>query len=438
MEAHPLPMPVRRAARQRWFLAGLCLFFVLINIQYVVKIARSDRESRSAFVRWTNQIVELGNGTDIWAKHNYPNPPIMALILTPLVHLPPLAGSLAWFYLKVAMAVLALHWVLKLLDRGEQPFPWWGKVLTVLLCLRPIAGDLVHGNVNLFILFLVVGALVSFCRRRDLLSGVLLGLAIACKVTPALFVPYFVWKRAWRTLAGTAAGIVLFVWIMPGLLLGWTENQQYLQSWYQHMVQPYAEGKVTSEAVNQSLPGLMSRLLTHRPSFVTRGEEAYIPTEYHNVVDLNEHAVQWLVRGCLAVFALLVLWRCRTPVQDRGSWQLLAEFSVVILGMLLFSERTWKHHCVTLLLPFAVLCYSVSALRWTRRQRWYLIGTLVMAFGLITLTGTTGLSQRQDRLGDLAQVFGAYVWSFLLLLAAMLVLLGASFKPRDERGESSG
>jgi alpha-1,2-mannosyltransferase len=431
MEAHPLPVPAgpaarRHALRQRWFLVGLALFFVVINIQYVVKIARSDREARSAFVRWSNQIVDLQYGVDIWARHNYPNPPIMALILDPLVQLPPLAGSLAWFYLKVAMAVLCLHWVLKLLDRGERPFPWWAKVLTVLLCLRPIAGDLVHGNVNLFILFLVVGALVSFCRRRDLLAGALLGLAIACKVTPALFVPYFLWKRAWKTLAGTTAGITLFVWVIPGLVLGWQENHQYLTSWYRNMVQPFAEGKVTSEAVNQSLPGLMSRLLTHHPSFVMRGEEAYIPTEYHNVLDLSDQAVQWLLRGCFAGFAVLVIWRCRTPTADRGSWRLLAEFSVIILGMLLLSERTWKHHCVTLLLPFAVLCYSVSALRWPRRRRWYLGATIAAAFGLITLTGTTGLSAHQDRFGDLAQVYGAYVWAFLLLLAAMLALLGES------------
>src|SRR5205823_14206012 len=27
-------------------------------------------------------------------------------------------------------------------------------------------------------------------------------------------------------------------------------------------------------------------------------------------------------------------------------WPLAAEFSLIVLGMLLFSERTWKHHCV--------------------------------------------------------------------------------------------
>ena len=50
---------------------------------------------------------------------------------------------------------------------------------------------------------------------------------------------------------------------------------------------------------------------------------------------------------------VLVLFACRTPRDDRVGWRLPAEFSVIFLGMLLFSERTWKHHAVTLLLPWA-------------------------------------------------------------------------------------
>jgi hypothetical protein len=405
----------------------LCLFFLAINVTYVLKIAHSDRsESRSAFQRWGSQIRELAAGENIWTKHIYPNPPMMAVLLMPLMFLPPFVGALAWFYLKVAMAVLALHWVLSLLDVSERPFPWWGKLLAILLCLRPIEGDLVHGNVNLFILFLVVAALVLFCRHRDALAGLTLGLAIACKITPALFVPYFLWKRAWTALAASVVGTVLFTWVVPGLFLGWSANYGYVLNWYDNMVQPFADGKITSEAVNQSLPGYSYRMLTHNPSFITfvkdeQGNYQFTPVEYLNVATLSEKAVQWLIKGCMGAFALLVIWRCRTPLTDRRDWHLMAEFSVVILGMLLFSERTWKHHCVTLLLPFAVIAYRLSALPTSPRLRWYLVGTLAAVFTLMTLT-TTGLSPRLDRFGDLAQVYGAYVWSFVLLLAAMLVL----------------
>src|SRR5262249_56745372 len=97
---------------------------------------------------------------------------------------PRLAAAVVWFYLKVAMTLLALHWVFRLVERHERPFPPWAKLLATLLGLRPIMGDLSHGNVNLFILFLVIAALYSFHRGRDATAGVVLALAICCKVTP--------------------------------------------------------------------------------------------------------------------------------------------------------------------------------------------------------------------------------------------------------------
>ena len=48
-------------------------------------------------------------------------------------------------------------------------------------------------------------AAYAFTRGWDIAAGLSLALGIACKVTPALFLPYLVWKRAWKTLAATAA-----------------------------------------------------------------------------------------------------------------------------------------------------------------------------------------------------------------------------------------
>src|SRR5262249_41636819 len=189
-------------SRQQWFVLGLLLFFVGLSIQYGTKALDARSTSRSAFERWRNQILELDHGTDIYQSFNYPNPPIMALLLYPLALLPPPWGALCWFYLKVGMALAAVVLVFRLVETPGRPFPPWAKALTIFLSLRPVMGDLSHGNINLFILFLVVAALYAFRRGRDLSAGVLLALSIACKVTPALFVPYFVWKRAWKTVAG--------------------------------------------------------------------------------------------------------------------------------------------------------------------------------------------------------------------------------------------
>ena len=409
--------------QQRWFVLGLSLIFVLLSVQYSGKVLDSHRSNRSAFLRWRDQILELQDGVNIWEKYNYPNPPIMVLILEPLVQLPPLLGSLAWFYLKVGMTLAAIFLAFRLVETPGQPWPLWAKALAVALSLRPIMGDLSHGNVNLFILILCVTALACFRWRRDVTAGVVVALAIACKVTPALLVPYFLWKRSWKVLAGFALGLGLFFWLIPGLCLGFQQNQAYLVSWYNGMIKPFAiDGKVTTDHENQSLPGLVHRLVTDSASFSTFIDEQYTPLEKHNIVAWDPSVARNIVRLCMAAFAGLVVWVCRNPTSDRQRWQLAAEYGLILLGMLLFSERTWKHHCVTLLVPFCVLCYYLATARPQRRTRQFVIAMLIAAAVLMTAT-TTGWSSSLERMGKMAQVYGAYVWANLALTAALVVVL---------------
>jgi hypothetical protein len=406
--------PVRRGA----FIAALLLLFAGVSVHYSVKAI----QHRSAFVRWQNQVLAMDEGADITKQFNYPNPPIMAVLLLPLAWLPPLAGALLWFYLKVGMTLLAIHWVIRLVEEPGRPFPAVAQALTVLLSLRPILGDLEHGNVNLFILFLVVAALTAFRSRRDLTGGVLLGLAISCKVTPALFIPYLAWKRAWRSLAGIAVGLALFLWpgVVPSLRLGFAENQRQLVSWYKEMVRPFVvEGKVTSDHPNQSLPGLLYRLTTASPSFSTYVDNVYTPTEYDNFLSLDPAQARWLVKGCMALFALAVVCTCRTPTETRQGWRLAAEYSLIVVGMLLFSERTWKHHCVTLLLPFAVLCYYLTACEPKKTLARWLVAVLVAT---AVLMGSTSTVLDKD-FAKQAQVYGAYTMAHLLMAGTLILLL---------------
>src|SRR5262249_9089832 len=156
---------------------------------------------------------------------------------------------------------------------------------------------------------------------------------------------------------------------------------------------------------------------------------------------LPVEVMPWLIKGGMILFAGLVVWSCRTPrlrnadfglrIDQKPSarnpqcnlsaaWRLSAEFSIVLLGMLLFSERTWKHHCVTHLLPFTVLCCCLSA-HWPRNKG-VLIGTLLTVFLLIAST-STGSFDHHDLIGKMAQVYGTYVWANVLMVAVLVVLL---------------
>jgi alpha-1,2-mannosyltransferase len=409
----------------RWrtiFLALLAAATLITALRYVAKASKpSDlgTYTRTAFLRWRPQVLELDVGTNIYRAFAYPNPPIMALVLRPFYELPPLTGALAWFALKAAMAAAMVVWTFRLISTHGPPLPDWAKALAIVLSLHPIHGDLSHGNVNLFIGFLVLATLTCYRRQWDVAAGVVLALAIACKVTPALFLPYFLWKRAWRLLAGAIVGLALWLAVVPSAVLGWDANRELLTSWFDVMVRPFAQdGKVTSEHPNQSLPGLSFRLFTREPSFVSYDEDDKpYGADYHTVIDLGPDTARLLVKLAMAAFGVAILCLCRWPAHrpdvPRGGLALAAEFAFITLGMLLFSERTWKHHAVTLILPFAVLTAALAANPGSR-FRAFLIAVLAVVVTLMIVPSLLG-----GQLQDLALVYGSHTAAFALLAVAV-------------------
>lgn len=457
--SHPANLLARLAARlrlsspqtQRLFTLSVMVLLVVVGSQHTLKVTQTSRlntQTKSALLRWLPQVEDASAGRNIWADYNFPNPPIVAMLLAPLAGLPPVAAALVWLYAKVLLTVLAILWLFRLVESPQRHFPVWAKALALLLSLRPILGDLSHGNINLLILFLIVAMLRLDSQRREWSAGLVLGLAIACKVTPALFVPYFLWKRAWRLVAGSAVGLAVCLFVVPALWLGPERNMQALQSWSRGMIAPYLTGSDHAQAVsvtsgtvyrsihyNQSLPATLYRLLTSSHSFSTFEGDTFVPLRTHALVELDVATVRWLVKLALVGFAVVVVWVCRADRRTtRTGLVVTAEYAIVALGMLILSERTWKHHCVTLLLPFAVLCY---ALAWAKPGfRWRLGLLLAASLGLIMLTspgvlGWTvdvggralspqGLLPVYDEASAVALVYSPYLAAFLLLLVGCI------------------
>src|SRR5262245_56526152 len=103
---------------QRTFVLALLALFAVVSIQYTVKAldTRNGRQDRSAILRWREQLLDLDSGENIYQRYTYPNPPIMALLLRPLAELPPLAGALTWYFLKVGMALYACAVVFRMVQ----------------------------------------------------------------------------------------------------------------------------------------------------------------------------------------------------------------------------------------------------------------------------------------------------------------------------------
>src|SRR5271166_3453739 len=187
-----------------------CLWAVIVLIAAAFYYPKAA-DHRSAFVRWRPQVIKFWEGVNIYDKMLFPNPPILPITLGPLMALPPVTGAMTWFTIKVILTSVAFVMCLKFVRPQGLPFPPFFQSAVLLLSLRPILGDLHHGNINLLILFLIVGMFQAWREGHDLVAGLLLGLAISYKVTPALFVLYFAYKRSWRTVGATCLGLLLFL-----------------------------------------------------------------------------------------------------------------------------------------------------------------------------------------------------------------------------------
>jgi hypothetical protein len=431
----------------------LILAVVVLGLQY----ARKAANDRSAFVRWRPQIQGLVKGENVYRLPDesgereieadpdtaYPNPPLLAILLYPFTLLPALPSAMLWFFIKAFMVWWILYWCINLATGPGRDLPILAAGLVLLLVARPMIGDLHHGNVNILVFFVVAAGLWCFARGRDWSAGFLVALATAFKVTPALFIVYFAWKRQWNVLAASLAGLALFLLLVPGLFLGMRRNVELLDDWRTAMIMPYAvQGRVETRQHNQSIPGTVHRLLTDSGGIELKDESL----RRVNFLSLSHATAQRIVKGISILIVLWLAWTCRTPTGDRRDWRLACEYGLVALAMLLLSERTWKHHYVSMTLAVAAVVAHWALRETDRRRRTITLGALIATFLLMASTSTEmGGWLVRGKLGHkYAQAYGAFLMAGLVLFATVSWILlragrapAASSSPPPPRGAAS-
>jgi alpha-1,2-mannosyltransferase len=401
-----------RHFRRAVWITTICVVFGA-GVVYAGKAA----DDRSAFIRWRHQVLQFWGGENIYDAMMFPNPPIMPLTLLPFMLLPPVAGALCGFALKACLTAISVWLCFRMVrPPGTKALPSYVQAIVLLLSFRPILSDLHHGNNNLVILFLVVASLYSWRKGYDVLAGLVLALAISYKVTPALFVPYFAYKRSWRTVGATFLGMGVFLLIVPSMIIGPQFNGECLAMWWQRMISPFlTKGEGSPQEINQSMVGVLTRLLTD----TKLGTNRYDVHLDLNLVSWPRPLVGLLLKGLsVGLVGMLALF-CRTRTARRDDPRLLGEFTLIVLTMLFVSERSWKHHYVTLLLPYTYLTYRVflpELSRWTR----VLLGVALAlsAFLIATTSSEVGGLFADGQGHKIAQGYGMFLWAGVVLYIA--------------------
>ncbi|RFU38526.1 DUF2029 domain-containing protein [Actinomadura logoneensis] len=335
------------------------------------------------------RIYRLGGGvvtegtrlyTEQLAAHWYTNTPVFALLCSPLAGIPLTAARVAWQAASLGALVWACASVLELAGRPVTRGTVAALVAAAAL-LEPMYHTFFQGQVNLFLLALVLADVRAVARGRT--AGFGIGVAAAVKLTPGIFIVLLLAAgrvRAAAVAAGTFAAAVAGAWLVA---------PDASRTYWSGTFRDTSRVGVTYIS-NQSPFGALSRLLGGHPDRV----QGWYPA----------------VSVAVAVLGLAVAARWAR----RGDW--LAAVSVTGTTGLLVSPISWAHHWVWVLPALVLLVrnghrataacayalFVLCPLWWTPHdgtdREWGFHGVLTLAANCYLLAGLAFLAYAALRL----------------------------------------
>ena len=308
-----------------------------------------------------------------------PYPPFWGVWCLPTTLLPLESSWLVWYPIGLVWGGVLIWALVDGLRRsGLTPrshsntdHTFWTVMLGLALGSRYVIRELPENGVNLMIVALSWLGLMAWRRGCDGKAGVALGLAVALKCTPLIFVAFLGWRRQFRV-AGVASGVAVLASLTPLPIQGLASHHDHWRTWFDVNLTGISQldpnlgplGEATVQ--NHALRPTLGRLLTRLPE----GHSGRLdhPWELRGL-GWEPRAAGRLIDLTVLVTGLLFLARFRGPIARRDSAAILAQLAALGVASLLISPITWKQHAVGLLpalfLTAAVLLDPVrrSALR---------------------------------------------------------------------------
>jgi alpha-1,2-mannosyltransferase len=365
-------------------------------------------------------------GTFIYAGGlHVPYPPFWAMFWAPWTLLS-LEAAQVFAFLILGIGSLTAFSVI-LIRIGHRIIPAPDDRITIALCValvfaaRFILRDLTESGPNLFLWSVVWAGILLNLGGRWVAGGILIGFSAALKLTPAIFIPYFLLKREWRT--ATAALVTAAVLsASPGLFrppsLFWQEMRTWASNAWGGVTSLDPSGTILDKPPIGNL-GLRSALARFFQRYPAGHPLSVDHPGFIQFLDLSPQGAGWLVRCLMLAFLGLVAWRFRRRASDAGHPMVLPlELATVSALALLYSPITWIQHCVSLLpaLFLLVLC----SLQWNRVSRWMWWALLTyLVFALALTRDVVGRST-----SILLESYHVVTWAILLVVMLLLVWHG--------------
>jgi len=268
------------------------------------------------------------------------------------------------------------------------------------------------GNIHFLVLFLIVMAMSLAERGRVVLPAAMIALAAAMKISPLIFVGFFLVTRRFKLAVVTSAALAILL-LLPAAIVGISKNNELLRGF------AASATARTAEARNHSLKGVLARFLSNE------GPDAGVLPPV-NVANVSARTVEaaWYLGEAVTLAGLA--WILIAARRRRASP--LLEYSLVTTAMLIVSPYSLRIYFAMLFLPCAALAAALAKPPSATHRR-AIVSVLVAAMVAGTLLPLIPGRRWSLRLEALSPHFVVAV--AVIAVLALLLLSPARATPRS-------
>ena len=329
---------------------SIALFFVSI---VVYTPTRSTSDLIGALLPPTRNLLYLGENIFSEASFNSYSP-FFYCVMAFFAQFADWFSAMLWCAVNICLYLGINAVIMAIIARAQPERKTFSYFIAPLLTLVLLADNLYLGQTNLFPFLFTCCALFAYQRKKHFLSGLLLSVAVAYKVTPILFAFHYVLRRRTRALTGLVVGLIVCLLVVPSFYFGPAKSVQYVTQWGSLVVMPFVKGEsiktrtVNWDYMNQSLEGALHRHLT------PYGKVAY--GGLHKVIDPAFLDAKQAAKLAVAIKALLLLVIAWVMFKYRNAKErsFPFEMSLIFMSILYISPVTWISYYIVILFPYAV------------------------------------------------------------------------------------
>ena len=371
----------------------LCLLFIAVYIFWV----RKDMSDFGVCYQGGKRMMSgetLYRSSDGHLQYKYS--PASAVFFSFFALFPQEVAKFIWYVLELILlgAVFVVSYGLlphKLKKRS------WIVGLSFLILLKFTAREIELGQVNIFILFLLLMVLLALLNKKDTTAGLLWGFSLLFKPYAFVFLPYFLLKKRFKlVLMGIC--VVLVALILPSLFYGIKGNFIVLGEWYQS-------------------------LFLSTPSLLAVYDNASFHAFFMKILPSDRGDLVWvLIVGSSLLLAAAFLWMMWKGKEAGLKKPEFLEFSYLCILIPLLSPLGWYYNYLFSLLAVVILLNHTDSFPF--------LGKAILIVNFVVI----GASLREI-LGK--EIFRFYTGYALVVINYLIVLFFLLFlRMRMVRGKS--